>query len=639
MDKKTLKQLVDNIDLWDDSYYNQSTSLVSDTEYDQAKDQLRKEGPQFTPKNKADEKLKNRIVDALSRVGAPPPLDGKWPKVRHLIPMGSLNKAQTVEEFLDWHKKCGSNKQYVLSDKLDGLSLSLQYENGSIIQGLSRGDGDEGEDITRNAKKMKGVPHNLPHNFTGFIRGEIVLKRSDWKAYFPELANPRNGASGLAKRIDGIGTEHLSFLGYTVENQDFATELEAFDFIKSLGFETPNYFTVSAEGVIGKWNEYMETIRDTLDYDIDGLVARINDRAIQVALGEENHRPKGAIAFKFDAAKAITKVLDIVCQTGDTGIITPVVVVEPVNLMGVTIERASLHNFDIVRSLGINVSAEVEIIRANDVIPQISRVIKPCDGSFVAPDKCPVCGAKTVFKGAHLYCTNKETCPAQVIGRLNKWIGELNILEWGEAVLTKLIDSGKVKDVSDLYLLKVNDIAELDRMGEKSAQNLIAELDKFRSVTLANFIGGLSIDNVATSTVETVMDAGYHDLEAFFAASVGDFIKIKGIGPEKATALFEGLKENKDRIQKILDAGVVIKGKTIGSLTNQSFCFTGSLSMPRPKLMQMVEAAGGKCETSVKKNLTYLVMDDPNSTSSKAQAARKIGTKILSEEDFLEMVK
>jgi DNA ligase (NAD+) len=639
MDKKVLKQLVNNIDLWDDAYYNNNESLVSDSEYDIAKDQLRKEGPSFIPKNKADEKLKIQINDALTRVGAPPPRDGKWPKVRLMVPMQSLNKVNTPEEFLAWHEKCGSNKEYVLSDKLDGLSLSLQYEKGELIQGSTRGNGEIGEDITRNAKKMKGIPNTISNGFTGFIRGEIVLKRSDWKAHFPELANPRNGASGLAKRIDGVGAEHLSFLGYTIENQDFATEIEAFDYIKSLGFETPNYFTVSAEGVIDKWNEYMATIRDTLDYDIDGQVIRINDKTVQTALGDENHRPKGAIAFKFDAAKAITKVIDIVCQTGDTGVITPVAVVEPVYLMGAKIERASLHNFDNIKELGINIGATVEITRANDVIPFISKVITPCNGSFKAPETCSICGSKSIFKGVHLFCTNKETCPAMVIGRLNKWLSELNILEWGEAVLTKLIESGKVKDVGDLYLLKVSDIAELDRMGEKSAQNLITELDKFRTITLANFIGGLSIENVATSTVQTVMDAGYNDLDAFYGAAVNDLVKIKGIGDEKASSLVNGLKENRIRIQKILDAGVSIKQKTIGSLTGASFCFTGSLSMPRPKLMQMVEAAGGKCETSVKKNLTYLVMDDPNSGSSKAQAAKKLGIKILSEEEFMEMVK
>jgi DNA ligase (NAD+) len=638
MTNKEIKEMLDLIDSYDDSYYNKSESLVSDPVYDALKDHVRAFYSNFLVKTKADEKLKNRIDDALNRVGAPPPKDGKWDKVSHSQPMQSLNKCNTPEEFNTYHVKCGSVKSYLLSEKLDGISLSLQYENGKLVQALTRGDGETGEDITRNAKKMKGVINTTVKDFTGFIRGEIVLKKSDWKEHFPELSNPRNGASGLAKRIDGTGVQYLSFLGYKIEGVDFDTELEMMDFIKELGFNTPNYYVVSSEGVIDYWNKYMDSIRDSLDYDIDGLVSTINDRTIQISLGDENHRPKGAIAFKFDSSKAKTTITNIINQTGDTGAITPVAEFNEVNLLGAKVKRASLHNFYLLKELGINIGAEVIVERANDVIPIIKEVTKH-NGQYQPPTQCPVCGSPTQFKGEYLYCTNKQTCPAQVIGRLNKWLGELNVLEWGESILTKLVESGKVVDVYDLYLLKAEDISSLDRMGEKSAQNLITELDKYRNITLENFIGGLCIDGVATSTARLVIDAGYDTLDKIRGISVSNLMSISGFGNIRAQSLHDGLIENKNRIDKILAAGVTIKERTKGVLTNKSFCFTGASSQPRVVLQKMVEGAGGKVEKSVTKTLTYLVMADANSTSAKAVGAKKNGTKILSEQEFLDMVK
>jgi DNA ligase (NAD+) len=636
---KELKAMLDQIDEYDDAYYNRSESLVSDPIYDALKDHVRAFYSSFSVKTKADEKLKNRIDDALSRVGAPPPKDGKWDKVAHSQPMQSLNKCNTPDEFDTYHKKCGSVSAYVLSEKLDGISLSLQYENGKLVQALTRGDGSTGEDITRNAKKMKGVIDDVKGDFTGFVRGEIVLRKSDWKKHFPELSNPRNGASGIAKRIDGVGVQHLSFLPYKVEGVDFDTELDMMDFIKGIGFDTPNYYLVSSGGVIESWKQYMESVRDSLDYDIDGQVITINDRTIQLALGEEKHRPKGAIAFKFDSSKAKTTITNIINQTGDTGAITPVAEFNEVNLLGAKITRATLHNYSLLKELGVNIGAEVIVERANDVIPIIKEVTKQCNGQYQPPTQCPVCGSPTQFKGEYLYCTNKQTCPAQVIGRLNKWLGELNVLEWGESILTKLVESGKVIDVYDLYLLKAEDISSLDRMGEKSAQNLITELDKYREITLENFIGGLCIDGVATSTVKLVVDAGYTYLEDIRNITVNQLLQINGFGSIRANSLVNGLAENKERIDKIVAAGVSIKKRAMGVLSGCSICFTGTANTPRATLVKMAEQAGAEVKKGVVKGLGLLVIADPNSSSAKAKAAREMGIKLISEEDFLEMVK
>ena len=640
MQKKDLIKLLDKIDDLDEAYYNESKQLVSDAEYDGLKDQLRTASTQFEVSgSKADNKLIIRIRDAITRVGAPPPKDGKWNKVQHEVPMTSLNKVNLPSELKDWSSKCGVKETQLMlwTEKLDGLSVSLKYENGKLIQGLTRGSGEEGEDITRNVKRIKGVPHYLSGNFTGHIRGEILLFHSDWKTYCPEMSNSRNGASGISKRIDGHQVEHLTVMAYTVDGKDFDTEEETFEWLKDIGFKVPNYGVADLDSINKRYQEYMDRIRDTLDYDIDGLVIRINDRAHQLSLGEEAHRPMGAIAFKFEAPEARTTIRNIVWQVGDTGRITPVAEFDEVELLGANVTRASLHNISNVQTLGVNIGAEVIVSRRNDVIPFVEKVLSKSGDCFI-PNTCPDCGSNTIRVGEYLVCANKKSCPAQVIGRLNKWIKELNILEWGESVLTKLIQSGKVNDVADLYLLKAEDIVSLDRMGEKGAKKLLDELGKFRCIPLENFFGGLCIDGVATSIVRSVIDAGYNTMDKILSISVSQLECIPGFGEIRAQAFHDGLVENADRIEAILDAGVTIKQRASGSLNGKKVCFTGSMNTPRAKLQKMVEDAGGIVDKSVGKGTVYLVTEDENSTSSKIQAARRLGIKILSESDFMSLV-
>jgi DNA ligase (NAD+) len=634
-----IKTLLKSIDKWDNAYYNDSISLVTDQVYDGAKDQLRSFSVIFQPSSTVEKKLVEKIKTTLARVGAAIPKECKWEKVDHEVAMTSLNKVNLPNELMEWHKKCNSPVDVFCTEKLDGLSMDLKYENGKLIQALSRGDGIQGENITRNAIKMKGVHKDLRIPFSGHIRGEIILFHSAWKTYFPEMSNPRNAASGLTKRLDGAGTEHLTFIAYTIEGEDFATEVQAIEYIKQLGFWVPNYTAGSIKIAISEWHRYMTQERNNLEYDIDGLVVRINDLTMQFSLGEEAHRPKGAIAFKFDAPQAETKVTDIICQVGDTGRITPVVEFNEVELLGSKITRASLHNFSLVKELGINIGATIIVERCNDVIPGVKQVTIPINGYFKAPDICPVCGGLTVQVGEYLMCSNKKSCPAQVLGRLNKWIKELNILEWGETILIKLIESGLVKDVADLYKLKTNDIEALDRMGEKSAANLIAELDKYRCITLESFFGGLCIEGIATSTTKSIIDAGYNTFNKIIAMSTDELERVPGFGEKRAQQFHSGLIENADRIENILSAGVTIKDRVTGTLTGKSFCVTGSTNIPRAKLHKMIEEAGGEVKKTVGKGLSYLVLESENSTSSKAQSARKNSIELISEEKLLEMIK
>ena len=629
-----ITELLDLTDKCDSSYYNDSVSLISDAEYDSIKDQIK-------AYKATDKDLKNRIKQTLSRVGAPVD-DSPWEKVNHEVPMQSLNKVNTPEELDEWISKLNSSSGFLLTEKLDGLSVSLKYENGKLIQALTRGNGITGENITRNVLKMKGVVSKLSesfNNFSGYVRGEIILKKSDFNLHFKDtMSNVRNAASGITKRLDGKDCEHLSVIVYKLEGINHTSEENVYCTLSDMGFNVPFYTHLkNSNDIVSVWNEYMESRREALDYEIDGLVIVVNDIAEQVALGDLNNRPKGSIAFKFVSLSATTTLRNIICQVGDTGVITPVAEFDEVFLVGSKVTRSSLHNFSNVKNLGIDIGAEIEVKRANDVIPFITKVTKKTGSVYSTPTQCPDCGTILIPKGEYIVCSNKLACPKQIIGRLNKWISELNIMEWGEKVLQKMLDAGIIRDVADIYKLKVEDIATLDRMGEKSAQNLISELDKFRTISLENFLGGLAIDGVATTTVKQVISSGFDTLESIQNLSVSKLESISGFGSIKANSLYKGLIENKQRIDDILNAGVKIKSKVKGNLSNSSFCFTGTMSIPRAKLQKMVEDAGGEVKKSVVKGLSYLVSNE-DSSSNKSQAAKKLNVKVITEQQFIEIL-
>jgi DNA ligase (NAD+) len=621
-----IQELADKIIRARDIYYNSSSekkdALVSDAIYDAWVDELTK----LDPDN-----------PAVTTIGAPVGVT-EWKKAVHSVPMPSLNKVNTESEFQSWAKDCNTASNFFFTEKLDGISINTLWEKGVLVQAITRGDGSIGEDITVNVKQMKGIPAKLKKPFTGHIRGEIVLLKSDHKKYFADYSNPRNAASGVAKRYDGQGVGHLTAMMYTC-NEDFKTEYEQFQYLDSLGLITPPCsLQKTIANVIAEYLRYQNNLRETLDYDIDGIVIRIDDIAKQFALGERNHRPKGAIAFKFAAETRETTLRKLVWQVGNSGRITPVAEFDKVELVGAKIERASLYNYAYIKEIGADVGAKVIVSRANDVIPRVEEVSQSTGTVAQAPKKCPECQSDTKWSGEYLLCSNKTSCPAQVIGRLKTWIRELNILEWGDGVLQRTIDAGLVSDVDDLYLLTPEQLECLDRMGKRSAKKLVDIMAQFKEIPLENLIGGLGIDGVATSTTKLIINAGYDTLDDIMKMSQAQLSAIAGFGNIRAEAFYYGLRLNKPRIDKILAAGVKIKPRVKGALTGKSFCFTGTMEKPRPQLQKMVEENGGDVKKSVGKGLQYLVIADPNSTSSKAEAARKLGTKLISEQDFLNML-
>lgn len=606
-------------------YYN-GQAIFSDKVYDAWIDELRL----LDPTNKA-----------VTAVGAPIVVS-EWKKAKHQIPMGSLDKVNTPSELSKWYDDSSlAGEPLFVCEKLDGLSIEVIYEDGKFTQAITRGNGVEGEDISVNVIKMGGVPSTLKNKFNGSLRGEIIMTKTNHKLYFSDKANPRNAASGVSKRLDGVGVEKLDILFYQVLGDiDFKSEADQYTWLRTNGCKTPNYWNFKTTEEVNKhWRNYQDKDRDSLDYDIDGLVIRFNDLVKQASLGDKDLRPKGAIAFKFDNESRESIIRNITWQVGNSGRLTPVATVDPVLLVGATVTRASLYNWSYISALGLDVGASVLVARANDVIPRIEELIKGTGTIAQPPSSCPECNGATIMDGENLMCTNSADCPAQVVGRIKNWIKELNILEWGDTLIEKLVESKKVTTIADLYKLTVNDLASLDRMGDKSAQKCYDLLWASSEVSLDIFLGALSIPMIGATSIRQIINNGCDTLEKFGQLSAVHFEQVSGVGPTKAKFLADGLKANQQLILDILDNGVTIKKQIVGPLTSKSICFTGAMNIKRPLLEKMAADAGADVKSSVGKGLTYLVIADPNSTSSKAVSARKLGTVLISEDDFLKMVK
>jgi len=624
MSPNRIKELETKIFQARNDYYN-GNSTVSDKAYDAWVDELRL----LDPSNKA-----------VTAIGAPV-VPSEWTKAKHQIPMGSLDKVNLPAELTKWAHDHAPKEALFVTEKLDGLSIEVIYEHGSLVQAITRGDGETGEDITVNVAKMGGVHLHLKHKFTGSLRGEILMFKSTHKQHFADKANPRNAASGTSKRLDGVGVDKLNIIFYQVLGDvDFKTEEAQFQWLLKQDLDTPNFWVFKNDSEVNDhWRTYQDTDREKLDYDIDGLVIRLNNMEKQIALGEKDLRPKGAIAFKFDNEARESILRDIIWQVGNSGRLTPVATVDPVTLVGATVTRASLYNLSYIEELGLDIGATVLVARANDVIPRIEEVIKGTKSVAKPPKHCPECQGVVRMDGENLVCTNTEHCRAQIIGRIKNWIKELNLLEWGDTLVEKLVDAKKVKNIADLYKLKVDDIANLDRLGDKTAKKVLDILWANKEVNLEVFLGALSIPMIGQSTIKAIMNAGCDDLTKFGQLGAAQFEQVPGVGPTKAKFLADGLKHNQKLITTLLDNGVEIKAKIIGTMTGKSVCFTGSMKTKRPVLEKMASEAGADVKSSVGRGLTYLVIADPSSTSSKAQAARKLGTTLISEEDFLDLVK
>ncbi|MDP2340427.1 MAG: NAD-dependent DNA ligase LigA [Deltaproteobacteria bacterium] len=627
-----------------DAYYN-GQPLVSDAAFDQLEDELRKLDPQHA---------------VLASVGAPVPVKAKpaskpgsasvteWEKAQHKIPMGSLNKAGDETEFLAWVSRCEEHAakeklpkvldDLFVTEKLDGISLEVIYENGVFTEAITRGDGQLGERITANVARMKGVPPQLKEKVSISVRGEIILKLTDMKRSFPNASNARNMASGTSKRFDGNGCEHLTVLFYDLEGEEIVNEVRKFERLVHLGFETPNLYPTNAPGVLKLYKEYGAAKRATLDYEIDGLVISCNPGRTRALLGELGGRPRAAVALKFASQTKVTTLNRIVWDTGDSGRVTPIAEFTLVWIGGAHLERASLHNISNVKALGISEGDEILVSRRNDVIPQVEEVVVKHGPPTVIPTNCGVCESVLVSEGEFISCRNAE-CRAVVEGRIKNWVEAQDVHDFGEHIIGELVKAKLVRDPSDLYKLKFEDVAKLDRMGAVSAKKILANLKAKLPLNLPLFLASLGIEHFALLTAKLIVSNGFDTLDKVRAATAAQLTKIPGLGPNKAKVVVDGLKVRSEEIDRLLALGVVpVAPSHGGPLSGLSFCFTGALSKPRKEFEDVVEKHGGTLLSGVTKDLKYLVMSDPNSGSSKAEKARKYGTKCIDEAEFHRVV-
>ncbi|MBQ7970245.1 MAG: NAD-dependent DNA ligase LigA [Treponema sp.] len=619
------------------AYYN-GEAEISDFEFDKLWDELKEIDPQ------------NKI---LQKVGAD---SVTFSKIKHVMPMGSQEKAANPEQFLSWAEKHVYD-EYFVEYKLDGASLELQYNHGILVNAVTRGDGEIGDDITANAKKMQGVISSLYLDgklidFTGGIRGEVIMTHQVHKEKFPDKANCRNAANGLMKRKDGQGSEFLNLIVYdaleTNGNVFFEDEEQKINWLNKCGFNVvPLKICNNPKEVILYSSSVMEN-RKQLDFDSDGLV--VKERFINLD-DAFRARPDRQIAFKFSLEEAVSVVRQI--EWSISGVTyTPVAIFDEVELNGTKVQRASLANPDTLRELGVQIGSRVVVVKRGEIIPKIESLAPSLDGDILIPvefpHKCEVCQTELIDEGSRLYCPNKK-CSKRILHQLLKWQQIVDIRDLGETLITSLFNDKKVTSISDIYKLTVEDLvpyflneesisSEKESLGAKKVYNSI---QNHRTVKLSTFIAGFDIEGVGESLAEKLIEAGFDSLQKLLDATVDEIANVYGFAQIMAQTIVEGLKEQSSEMNYLVDSQLVtIQTSVAGKLSGKSFCFTGELkTMKRQDAENLVKQNGGSTKSSVTKDLSFLVTNDVSSGSSKNQKAAKFGVPVISEQEFLDLLK
>lgn len=619
------------------AYYN-GEAEISDFEFDKLWDELKEIDPQ------------NKI---LQKVGAD---SVTFSKIKHVMPMGSQEKAANPEQFLSWAEKHVYD-EYFVEYKLDGASLELQYNHGILVNAVTRGDGEIGDDITANAKKMQGVISSLYLDgklidFTGGIRGEVIMTHQVHKEKFPDKANCRNAANGLMKRKDGQGSEFLNLIVYdaleTNGNVFFEDEEQKINWLNKCGFNVvPLKICKNPQEVILYRASVMEN-RKQLDFDIDGLV--VKERFINLD-DAFRARPDRQIAFKFSLEEAVSVVRQI--EWSISGVTyTPVAIFDEVELNGTKVQRASLANPDTLRELGVQIGSRVVVVKRGEIIPKIESLAPSLDGDILTPvefpHKCEVCQTELIDEGSRLYCPNKK-CSKRILHQLLKWQQIVDIRDLGETLITSLFNDKKVTSISDIYKLTVEDLvpyflneesisSEKESLGAKKVYNSI---QNHRTVKLSTFIAGFDIEGVGESLAEKLIEAGFDSLQKLLDATVDEIANVYGFAQIMAQTIVEGLKEQSSEMNYLVDSQLVtIQTSVAGKLSGKSFCFTGELkTRKRQDAENLVKQNGGSTKSSVTKDLSFLVTNDVSSGSSKNQKAAKFGVPVISEQEFLDLLK
>ncbi|MGJ7045026.1 NAD-dependent DNA ligase LigA [Thermoanaerobacterium thermosulfurigenes] len=652
-----IKELRDKLNHHSYMYYVLDKPEISDYEYDMMMRELielEEKYPQFkTPDS------------PTQRVGGEPLKE--FEPFTHVVPMQSLANAFSEGELRDFDRRVRASVgdvEYVVEFKIDGLSVELIYENGFFTVGSTRGDGIIGENVTNNLKTIKSIPLRLKDDLNLIVRGEVFMPKASFEKLNEErelngeslFANPRNAAAGSLRQLNPKITakRDLDIFVFNLQRIDgieLKTHAEALEFLKYQGFKVSPHIKVcgNIDEVIEDIN-YIRDIRDSLPYETDGAVVKVNDLGKREILGSTAKDPRWAIAFKYPAERQKTKVKDIVVQVGRTGALTPTAILEPVKIAGSIVSRATLHNEDYIREKDIRIGDTVIIQKAGEIIPEVVSVVaEERDGSekfFIMPEVCPECGAATVrLPGESVTKCTGLNCPAKLKRGIIHFASKdaMDIDGLGPAVIGQLLDNHLIHNISDLYYLKYDDLVKLDRMGDKSAKNLINAIEESKGRDLDRLIFGLGIDLIG-SKAAGILASHFKTMESLEKATFEELTEIEEIGPKMADSVVAFFKEkqNLDIIDRLKAAGVNMRKKDAINVNDNfkglTFVLTGTLEKyTRDEAKKLIEERGGKVTGSVSKKTDYVVVGaDPGSKLSKAQ---ELGVKILNEEQFENMLK
>jgi DNA ligase (NAD+) len=644
----------------DHLYYVLGRPSISDAAYDRLLRELMELEEKF-PDLKTPDSPTERVSGRVQK---------EFSEVRHLAPMLSLESLMSENEVREFGKRVEkglglSQVDYIAEPKFDGLSVELVYEDGRFLRGSTRGDGLLGEDVSENLKTIRTLPLALfteksPAPGTLAVRAEAIMRLQEFEALNRRMtetgkepfANPRNAASGSLRQLDTrvTASRPLDLFAYDVvyaDRVEIRTQRQALEDLASWGFKTdPGSRLCRDIDEVVAYHDELEAKREQLDYELDGIVVKVNGRDQQAELGSRSRSPRWAVAFKFAPRQEVTEIMDIAVSVGRTGKLTPVALLRPVDVSGVTVSRATLHNLDEVRRKDVRVSDRVRIQRAGDVIPEVVEVLreqrKGSPPEFEMPGLCPVCASKVVARGAYHVCTGGWSCRAQQAGRIQHFAsrGAMEIDTLGEKTVAQLVEKGMVEDLADLYNLRREDLVELEGFAEKSADNLIRAIETSKRAPLDRFLYALGIANVGQHVAQ-VLASHFGSLARVMNATEEELLSVHEIGEEVARSVVEYFADPKNRrvIERMEERGLDLVWEASPAektLAGTRVVFTGTLSkLHRDDAKRMVEERGGRVTSSVSKNTSFVVVgEDPG---SKADKARELGVRILSEDEFLKL--
>ena len=655
--KNRIKKLTEEINYHNKLYYTDDNPEIEDYEYDKLfreLENLERDFPQFKDKNSPTNKVGGMILE-------------KFEKFEHPIAMYSLSNVMNEEEFFDFDNRMkkeinSKDIKYTVENKFDGLALELIYQNGKLIVASTRGDGQVGENVTNNVKVMNNVPKNIKEKNKLIIRGEALITKKDFEALNREreeleevpFANPRNAASGGLRQLDSSESKkrRLKFFAYQIANyKDFnlTNEYKAMEFLLSLGFTVervrPN---INAKEVLKIYNE-IQLNRNKMDYEIDGLVIKVDDIKSQEKLGFLSRAPRFAVAFKFKPEEKETLLNNIEVQVGRTGALTPVAKLKPVQVGGVIVSNVTLHNPNEIKSKDIRIGDTVVVIRSGDVIPKIVRVNldkRPKESKeFVFPNKCPVCGGDTAITEGDVIvrCINEE-CPSKITKYIEYFVSKaaMNIDGIGKEWIATFTKSGLVKNPADIYKIKKTDLYKFERMGDKLADNMLNSIKESKKTTLKRFIYSLGMRQVGETTAD-LLAKYFTSIENFKKATIEDLENIEGIGEISAKSIYDFL--NNDKSKKIIDDLLAVGVEPIfekmaiteSKLTGKNVVITGSIEgFTRTSAKETAERLGATVQSSVSKTTDILIVGEK--AGSKLKKAEELGIEIMPADDFIKLV-